>query len=164
MPLSPLLSNRKAFTNATLRPQRLCPCLRLLRMPSRMERTEDICDRLCRRRRGQEPGLVIPEGTGKRPLSRLQEKARGQKIQKMKRTLPLRRKTVAFGIDPCDRCNPPIAYREFAITMDCGHGRNCGGVAVLSAPLTSDRDFCYNVPYGNTRLQSNGKGCPPTAL
>ena len=61
-----------------------------------------------------------------------------------------RKRVVAFGIDPCDRCNPPVAYREFAITMDCGHGRNCGGVAVLSAPLTTDGRFCYNISHGNS--------------
>lgn len=45
----------------------------------------------------------------------------------------------AWGVDPCDRCNPPICFWEHSITLDCGHGRNCGGVAVFfSAPPKID--------------------------
>ena len=55
-------------------------------------------------------------------------------------------KRQAYGIDPCDRCNPPIAYIEHSITLDCGHGRNCGGVAVVSSALLKDLNGkCYNI-------------------
>ena len=50
----------------------------------------------------------------------------------------------AWGIDPVDRCNPPIAYREHSITLDCGHGRCGGGVAIFSAPLKTSDAVCYN--------------------
>lgn len=39
--------------------------------------------------------------------------------------------TKAFGIDPVDRCNPPICYEEHSITVDCGHGRNGAGVLIF---------------------------------
>lgn len=37
----------------------------------------------------------------------------------------------AYGIDPVDRCNPPICYEEHSITVDCGHGRNGAGVLIF---------------------------------
>lgn len=52
---------------------------------------------------------------------------------------------VAYGMDPVDRCSPPIAYEEHSITMDCGHGRNCGGVVIISSTLLKpSKEKCYN--------------------
>ena len=52
---------------------------------------------------------------------------------------------IVYGIDPVDRCNPPIAYKEHSITLDCGHGRCCGGVAIISSDLLKPtNDKCYN--------------------
>lgn len=41
------------------------------------------------------------------------------------------REVKSFGIDPVDRCNPPICYEEHSITVDCGHGRNGAGVMIF---------------------------------
>lgn len=43
----------------------------------------------------------------------------------------------SYGIDPVDRCAPPICYEEHSITLDCGHGRNGGGVLIYKK-LTSN--------------------------
>ena len=34
----------------------------------------------------------------------------------------------SYGIDPVDRCNPPILRPECSLTLDCGNGRSCAGV------------------------------------
>ena len=39
----------------------------------------------------------------------------------------------SYGIDPVDRCAPPICYEEHSITLDCGHGRNGGGVLIYKS-------------------------------
>lgn len=39
----------------------------------------------------------------------------------------------SYGVDPVDRCNPPICYEEHSITIDCGNGRNGGGVLICKS-------------------------------
>lgn len=64
----------------------------------------------------------------------------------MREDLSHRKSRTAYGIDPVDRCNPPICYREHSITLDCGHGRNCAGVAIVSSTLLkASKEKCYNI-------------------
>ena len=42
-----------------------------------------------------------------------------------------------YGIDPVDRCNPPICYDEHSITVDCGHGLNGAGVLIFKTKKES---------------------------
>ena len=62
--------------------------------------------------------------------------------------------TNSYGIDPVDRCNPPILRPECSLTLDCGNGRSCAGVLQV-LPKRTRREIYIDQIGTTERLGNN---------